>query len=239
MRLAQVAVLCALFAVFAVGVLLIRRSHAAHMKGPSAVAPEGRTYDFGEIVEGQPVEHAFRIANAGDEPLKILKIRSTCGCIKASASSAEIQPRGTGDIKVSYRGRRVANRDTIISYVLTNDPANPILQLAMTGRVRYRVLWFPESVSFHGKPGQIQAPGSVKFKPQVIPGESPAQIEILQVSSKNIRAQVIREEKGDFTLSIGLVPEFPAGSYVENVIGRCSSKSFAQEIQIPVYCMLY
>ncbi len=42
--------------------------------GPKAFFPE-KEYDAGEILEGQPLKHAFIVENKGDEELKILKVR--------------------------------------------------------------------------------------------------------------------------------------------------------------------
>ena len=48
--------------------------------GEAKILVEKGNFDFGEIFEGQKVEHIFRFQNAGDEPLIIDRVRSSCGC---------------------------------------------------------------------------------------------------------------------------------------------------------------
>jgi len=37
-------------------------------------------HDFGEITEGEKVEHTFKFTNTGAEPLVITNVQVTCGC---------------------------------------------------------------------------------------------------------------------------------------------------------------
>ena len=46
--------------------------------GPKIVC-ETPTAEFGQVRAPQPITHRFAILNAGDEPLTITGIRSTCG----------------------------------------------------------------------------------------------------------------------------------------------------------------
>jgi hypothetical protein len=46
----------------------------------AAITWEKNTHDFGEITEGEKVEHTFKFTNTGTEPLVITNVQVTCGC---------------------------------------------------------------------------------------------------------------------------------------------------------------
>ena len=104
----------------------------------------GNTYDFGELDEGRAITHNFVVKNTGSEELKILQLRSGCGCMQVSANRKTIGRGESGEIAVAYRARSVQGRDIVQAYVQTNDPVNPLQQLSITGLIRYQVFWTPQ-----------------------------------------------------------------------------------------------
>lgn len=60
------------------------------------------TYDFGEITEGDIIEHSFLFTNSGKTNLSIEKATATCGCTKPSFPFIDIKPGETGYIGVTY-----------------------------------------------------------------------------------------------------------------------------------------
>ena len=60
------------------------------------------TYDFGEITEGEIIEHSFLFTNTGKTNLSIKKATATCGCTKPSFPFIDIKPGETGYIGVTY-----------------------------------------------------------------------------------------------------------------------------------------
>src|SRR5690625_4939798 len=55
-------------------------------------------YDFGEMKEGDVVQHEFTFTNTGDAPLKVLKARPSCGCTVPSWSKEPIAPGEKGSM---------------------------------------------------------------------------------------------------------------------------------------------
>ena len=49
------------------------------MTGPKISFAE-KSFDFGEITQGEKVEHVFEFENVGNEPLILSDVRTTCGC---------------------------------------------------------------------------------------------------------------------------------------------------------------
>lgn len=62
-----------------------------------------KNIDFGVFSEDQGVTmRTFHGINVGDEPLKILKVMTSCGCTTASSDDKVIMPGDTVDITVGY-----------------------------------------------------------------------------------------------------------------------------------------
>ena len=61
---------------------------AASAQGKGAVMVGSATHDFGEIAQGDKVEHTFRFRNTGNEPLVITNVQVTCGCTTPKAGHA-------------------------------------------------------------------------------------------------------------------------------------------------------
>lgn len=60
------------------------------------------SYDFGEVKEGEVVQHIFEFENTGRVPLLIQDARSTCGCTVPEYPKKLIYPNEKGSIKVEF-----------------------------------------------------------------------------------------------------------------------------------------
>lgn len=95
-------------------------------------------YDFGEVVDGVVVEHAFVLTNVGDAPLLFIRDPlPTCGCTSAPLPRRQLAPGESMELVVlfdsnGYGGRRVA--ETVSVY--TDDPEAPVARLTVRGYVR-------------------------------------------------------------------------------------------------------
>lgn len=63
------------------------------------------THDFGEIMDGDKVEHVFSFTNTGKEPLVISNAKGSCGCTVPEWPKDPIKPGATGEIKVVYNSK--------------------------------------------------------------------------------------------------------------------------------------
>ena len=93
-------------------------------------------FDYGEIFQGEKVSHDFLISNAGVNPLIIHKVKSSCGCIKASITKTEISKGDSAIIHVDFDsfGKEGKDNRTIIVYL--NDPEKSVLNLDLNGSVK-------------------------------------------------------------------------------------------------------
>ena len=60
------------------------------------------TFDFGEVNEGEIVEHVFAFRNTGNRPLLITNANSTCGCTIPEWPKTAIAPGDTSSILVRF-----------------------------------------------------------------------------------------------------------------------------------------
>ncbi len=64
-----------------------------------------KTHDFGDIVQGDVVEHIFNFENTGNEPLILADVHTTCGCTAPSWPREPILPGKTGSVTVKFNSR--------------------------------------------------------------------------------------------------------------------------------------
>ncbi len=61
------------------------------------------TYNFGDVPrKGGDLVREFPFTNTGDAPLVVMRIETSCSCIKASFSKRPIAPGGSGVIRITY-----------------------------------------------------------------------------------------------------------------------------------------
>ncbi|MEG1700757.1 MAG: DUF1573 domain-containing protein [Alistipes sp.] len=76
----------------------------------SARQPEGAnltlaasTHDFGDVARrGGDLVREFNFTNTGDTPLVVLRVITSCSCLKASYSKRPVAPGDSGVIRITY-----------------------------------------------------------------------------------------------------------------------------------------
>ncbi len=82
-------------------------------------------YDFGNVKEGDIVEHDFVIKNVGNGELKITKVRASCGCTAVAPKKNVLKPGESTDIHVSFNTARRSGAQHKYVYIMSNDPKAP------------------------------------------------------------------------------------------------------------------
>lgn len=59
-------------------------------------------FDFGDIKQGDKVEHTFEFTNTGEADLLISTARASCGCTVPEFTEEPIKPGKSGKIKVTF-----------------------------------------------------------------------------------------------------------------------------------------
>jgi len=103
-------------------------------------------FDFGPVWDLDVVEHTFKIENAGQAPLQIKHVRSTCGCTAVDAKPQTLAPGASTDIRVRLTVAGLGGKVTKTVYVESNDPQTPNQALTLTGEVSRAISTVPPSV---------------------------------------------------------------------------------------------
>lgn len=119
----------------------------AHLR-PAEIHFENTAQDFGTIYQGQTASMTFVFDNIGEEPLIIEDVKSSCGCTAAAASSSEIMPGESGEIKVTFDSTGRLGKESKPIHVHTNDPDRAVLKLMVHGFIKSAVRTSPSYVNF-------------------------------------------------------------------------------------------
>ena len=98
------------------------------------IAFEEEDFDAGTILSGEKLKHSFKFKNRGGQPLKLKRVKASCGCTATAPSQDVIQPGESAFIEATFdsKGRSGKQHKTIM--VQSNDPVNPnvVLHLRVT-----------------------------------------------------------------------------------------------------------
>jgi hypothetical protein len=85
--------------------------------GPRVVFVED-AFNFGDIQQGDKVEHTFEFENAGDEPLILSNVLTTCGCTASDWPREPILPGELASLKVTFNSAgKIGVQNKIITIV--------------------------------------------------------------------------------------------------------------------------
>jgi len=157
-------VLCVVVAVFLTsGPAVLSAKDAAPGKGTSQKSPTNKedltshvpvihcaesTHNFGTVMIGPPLEHAFTIENKGRTVLKITKVDPKCGCTLAGDYPKEIAPGGKGSFPFKLDSKRLHGKFTKGITIESNDPKTPKLYLKLSGTLNRYIEISPAGAYF-------------------------------------------------------------------------------------------
>ena len=114
------------FIVFVFGIFMIygalaQESATAETSANGAViAFEEDRYDFGDIHQGDKVEHVFKFENTGNEPLIITNVQTTCGCTAPKWPRDPIAPGQSSELTVAFNSTGKIGRQNKVITVVSN-----------------------------------------------------------------------------------------------------------------------
>lgn len=84
-----------------------------------------KKFDFGDITQGQKVEHIFKFTNAGVKPLVISNVITSCGCTAPTWPRKPIPPKGEGEIKIDFNSTGKMGKQNKVITIMSNSAGNP------------------------------------------------------------------------------------------------------------------
>jgi hypothetical protein len=120
------------YAILAILVLFVSAAFAQEAKvEPPVIKADGpvltlekNTHDFGDIFQGDVVEHTFKFTNTGNQPLLITNIQTSCGCTTPTWPRDPIMPGGKGELKVGFNSAGKMNKQTKVLPIISNSASD-------------------------------------------------------------------------------------------------------------------
>lgn len=201
--------------------------------GPKIVLDKA-DYDFGQVFEGQKVDHVFRFQNAGDAPLIIDRVRSSCGCTAALLSATSLAPGEVGEVRTSFDSNRFSGDVVKTIYLYSNDATQATTQFNMRGTVVREIEISPGQLDL----GPLPA-GTVREARVQLTNRGPKELQVVGVKSTmaevttKLPASRIAPGKS-VELVTKIVPKTGRGRLSGYLLVQTSSPHMP-ELRIPVY----
>lgn len=77
-------------------------------------------HDFGDISQGDKVEHTFAFKNSGTEPLILSNVLVTCGCTATDWPNQPIMPGENKELTVSFDSTGKVGRQNKVITIVSN-----------------------------------------------------------------------------------------------------------------------
>jgi uncharacterized cupredoxin-like copper-binding protein len=107
---------------------------AVEASGDAKFEFDNAVWNFGEIKQGEVVEHVFKFKNVGTEPLIIAKAKGSCGCTAPSYTNVPVAPGDSGEIKVKFNSKGKRNKQNKMVTITANTTPN-VTRLRVEGNV--------------------------------------------------------------------------------------------------------
>lgn len=113
---------------------LIDNSNTAATETPAGPVTEitfdSYDHDFGQVKEGEQVEHTFMFTNTGENDLIISDAKGSCGCTVPYYPREPIAPGATGEIRIKYdsKGKSGMQRKNV-TITANTDPGKTVLNI--------------------------------------------------------------------------------------------------------------
>ncbi len=112
----------------------IAAAQSAAPSGPKLALDKTRL-DFGTLWYGDPCELTLELSNAGDAPLELSEIKTSCGCTAAKLEKKLLAPGEKTRLTVNYDTKKGTKDVSQNITILTNETATREHHVAVTGTV--------------------------------------------------------------------------------------------------------
>lgn len=196
--------------------------------------------DFGVIRQNTAADREVQIGNAGDEPLSILNVQSSCECITTDFPSDPagrvVQPEALFTLNVHYDATGVFGQRAGTLVVTTSDPEDPLKAIDITADVQALVLTQPDKALAWG-----MAPRGDEITKELIlfPGNGSKEIDLLEIHMANpsVSVTTTRKETKEglrIVARFKLAPDVPLGQVTNELTARVRVSGEEATVQIPV-----
>ena len=184
---------------------------------PSPITPIEPTFDAGDLVKGDRVEHAFLVRNTTKEPVSVAGITQSCGCMTTSFDEV-IAPGGQGAVRVLFDTRTVTGTGSALLKVYLEGREEPAATLEIKFNVSNKLLahpgyarWIYVQQERTGTIGQtVYAADGTDF--QILSAEPPMPAIAVTWREAKPEERVKRHEGRQWRLEATLASDAPVGA---------------------------
>ncbi len=128
-------ILVLIFGIAVAGMAFAQTATTTKVNGP-VITWDKSTHDFGDMQQGDKVEHTFKFTNTGNEPLIITNVTVTCGCTVPKGWPRDpVTSGGKGEIVVAFNSTGKLNKQDKVVTVISNAVNQEAGQVKFTANV--------------------------------------------------------------------------------------------------------
>ena len=174
-------------------------------------------YEFGTVLQGAPVTHAFKIKNSGTGDLVINRVQTSCGCTAAEPSSKRLKRDDVAEIQVTFDTRHQKGHRARTITVFTNDPQIPNATMTLQGDIKVEVEATPSEVNFDKVRQGATETRDVEVR--FLGGGNNFTVSDVSNVNPNIKVtkEALKDGKPGALLKVALLPKMPIGTFDDTI----------------------
>lgn len=183
---------------------------------PPQLTFEAASFDYGNVDQGTMVTHEFSFHNGGGAALFITNLK-TASDVQAAAKARAIPSGGRSTITVQFDTTHVVRKGGRTVTVYSNDPAQPVVTLTLSGTVTFDVVADPPALYL----GRIARGAKNDNDVRVLTGGR-FRLSVKENTNRVVRASLAPSIDGA-TVAVSIAPDAPLGRFRESVIIQTTS----------------
>lgn len=206
---------------------------AAVTAGP-IISFEKSEHNFGAIEKGEKVTHNFKFKNTGDADLKILDVKTSCGCTSATPEKDTYAPGEAGEIPVTFDSDRFSGEITKSITVTSNSDDAQKATLKIYANIRQEVDFKPSMVGIYRAKRNEVLEREIRVSTDTM---EKLEVEVADVDLDFLTVKVERVDDKMLTLKATLdAPKAPSSTETFRGVVRLKTNSEkVPEINVPVH----
>lgn len=231
LALTNILSLCSLAAVATLSVC----ASVASADGRGQLQVPEKSFNFGSVLQGKKVSHAFTVRNVGKGDLQILGTTPSCGCTVASVSSPTLKAGESGTITVDFDTSGFSGPKTKTVEILTSDSPDSGTVVSLVGTVLPGVAVQPKVLEFGRLPSSIAS--DVRQKQFVVKLPAGVSVSSAQALSLHVELAQLSGAAGEAAYAVTLKPGIPKGPFRDRVTLAFSDSTLAR-VNVPLVALV-
>jgi hypothetical protein len=212
--------------------LLVLALHASALRAELQVRQQ--RVDVGDVKCGAPLEHNFAFRNAATQPIEIVDIQASCGCLKPRLELRTIQPGASGTLHVEVNTLTQSagphTWEVHVRYRIGDTVQEAVLQLV--GTIIAEISIEPCSLMIHADRAISHELRLTDVRPHVLT------IKAVRSTSPKITASVVQEARDPAgymvrTIQLNVADDVPEGRHEEMLVIYTDDPTY-RDLKVPI-----